>query len=685
MANAAPKLSLNCSRDIPFNKLVLSQSNIRRTKAGISIHDLAEDIAHRGLLQSLHVRPVMDADGAETGMFEIPAGGRRYRALQLLVKQKRMTKTQLVPCVVKEDGLAEEDSLAENVHREALHPLDQFRAFQELRDKGLSEDDIAARFFVTVAVVKQRLRLAAVSPKLLKIYGEDGMSLEQLMSFTVTVDQKRQEQVWDNVARSHAKDPWTIRRQLTQNTVPSDDRRALFIGLEAYEEADGYVLRDLFSENGDGWLQDVVLLDRLVGEKLKAEAEKIAAEGWKWIDVAVDYPYGHTNGFAEIEGRPAGLSKKEQARYKTLKDEYDKLEAEYEDADELPNAVDTRLGELETEIEAFEQRPAIYAPADMARAGVFISLDENGKLFVERGYLRPEDDAETTEDKGDGGDDSAPRRAIITIGGEDAESDDDAIKPLPDRLVTELTAHRTLALRNALADNAHVALTALLHRLCIDTFYATGGHERCLQAQVQRVSLPIGQSDLKETPAAKAIAARHDGFKADMPPRDADLWTWLSHLDDAKRNALLAHCVSFGVNALYEKGDRYGCGPSENAVTRRLAQADRIARAVGLDMEAAGWRPTVDNYLGRVTKTRILEAVREAKGEAAAQLIDHMKKGDMAKEAQRLLEGAGWLPEPLRLGEEAAVDEALPDFLAEDEPLEDEPGEDEPDAARSAR
>src|SRR6195256_5959849 len=161
MATAVRKITLNSSRDIPFNKLVLSQSNVRRVKAGISIEELAEDIARRTLLQSLSVRPVLDAGGAETGRFEVPAGGRRFRVLQLLVKQKRMSKTQPVPCVVRESGLAEEDSLAENVQRVALHPLDQFRAFQSLRDKGLSEEEIAARFFVTPSVVKQRLRLAA--------------------------------------------------------------------------------------------------------------------------------------------------------------------------------------------------------------------------------------------------------------------------------------------------------------------------------------------------------------------------------------------------------------------------------------------------------------------------------------------------------------------------------------------
>src|SRR5215471_10811727 len=87
------KITLSGSRDIPFNKLVLSQSNVRRVKAGVSIEELAEDIARRTLLQSLNVRPILDAEGVETGMFEVPAGGRRYRALQLLVKQKRLAKT----------------------------------------------------------------------------------------------------------------------------------------------------------------------------------------------------------------------------------------------------------------------------------------------------------------------------------------------------------------------------------------------------------------------------------------------------------------------------------------------------------------------------------------------------------------------------------------------------------------
>ena len=85
MATAVQKITLSSSRDIPFNKLVLSQSNVRRVKAGVSIEELADDIARRGLLTSINVRPELDAEGRETGIYRIPAGGRRYRALKLLV------------------------------------------------------------------------------------------------------------------------------------------------------------------------------------------------------------------------------------------------------------------------------------------------------------------------------------------------------------------------------------------------------------------------------------------------------------------------------------------------------------------------------------------------------------------------------------------------------------------------
>lgn len=698
MTKAVQKITLSPSRDIPFNKLVLSQSNVRRVKAGVSIEQLAESIAQRTLLQSLSVRAVVDEDGNETGMFEVPAGGRRYRALELLVKQKRMSKTQAVPCVVREGGIAEDDSVAENDERVGLHPLDQFRAFQTLRDLGMSEEDIAARHFVNPAIVKQRLRLASVSPKLHDVYAEDGMTLEQLMAFSVTADHARHEQVWENVSRSGYDEPYQIRRMLTENTVRGSDRRAQYVGIDAYEQAGGPVLRDLFEHDDGGWLQDVALLDRLVTEKLKADAGTVAAEGWKWISVAVDFPYGHSNGLRELEGKPVDVTVEEQTAIDALNAEHDRLEAEYQDADELPDAVDRRLGEIEAALLAFEDRPVVYDPADILRAGVFVSIDSEGRLSVDRGYVRPEDEAPVGDAEiGQGADTSSAGGQEVTASGsgtvisvagsptEAEEDDEDVTKPLPDRLITELTAHRTLALRDALAENPAIAFQAVLHNFVLTAFYRFASSGNSLEIGLRTPTFPTQAPGLRESMSAKAVEARHESWKARLPQSEDDLWNALAALDGIAQASLFAHCASFAVNALYEPANRFNQGRvTAHGVRTRLDHADVLARAVGLDMAQVGWRPTVDNYLGRVTKPRILEAVREAKGEPSAQLIDHLKKADMAKEAERLLDGAGWLPEPLRLADVTSAQEQdgeagpLPEFLADDEDRDSASDDDRP-------
>lgn len=700
MVTAIQKItSLGVRRDIPFNKLVLSQANVRRVKQGVSIDTLAESIARRGLLQNLNVRPVLDEAGAETGMFKVPAGGRRFRALEQLVRAKRLTKTFPIPCNVRDADSPiseEEDSLSENTDREDLDPIDQYRAFRTLVDeRGFGIEEVAAIYAVTPAVVRQRLRLAAVSETLIDLYASDELTLEQLMAFSVSLDHARQEQVWAMVAKSPYREPYQIRRMLTEGAVRASDRRALFIGVDAYEEAGGTMLRDLFQHDDGGWLQDPAVLDRLAIDKLQAEAQPVADEGWKWIEVAIDFPYGHANGLRRLRALGPVLTDEEQATYDALQTEYGATEEQYADSpDDLPEDVDQRLAEIEAALDVFHARAPSFEPADVARAGVFVSLDGSGSLKVERGFVRPEDEAPVepppsaegadTSDPATGGADPVPQvqRTVITIGGapepEPAE-EDEGLKPLPERLMQELTAHRTLALRDAVATNPRVALTALLHKLVTDLFVRVSTTGTCLEVSVRHVFFAAQASDLKDSTSAKAMEERKEAWGADMPTDDQALWNWLEALDLDSRLALLAHCVSYGVNALFEKVDRYGgAGLSPHGLDRRMAQADRLARAVGLDMAEAGWTPTSDNYLGRVTKGRILEAVREAKGEQPAQLIDHLKKADMAKEAERLLADTGWVPEPLRTAadEELAEPAALPNFLADDDEApadEDEP------------
>jgi ParB family transcriptional regulator, chromosome partitioning protein len=645
MSKSVQKITLSQSRDIPFNRLVLSQANVRRIKAGVSIEELAEDIARRTLLQSLTVRPVLDEGGVETGMFEIPAGGRRYRALELLVKQKRLARTTPIPCIVRTEGLAEEDSLAENVQRAPLHPLDQFRAFLALHEKGLNEEEIAAAFFVNVQVVKQRLRRASVSPALLDIYAADGMTLDQLMAFTVSPDHARQQQVWEALQRSHNREPHYIRRLLTEDAVRASDKRAQFVGIDAYQAAGGTTMRDLFQQDDGGWLQDPGLLDRLVGEKLHREADAIRAEGWKWVEVNIDFPYGHTYGLRRIAGEEVALTDTEAAAAEALRAEYDRLEQDHADADELPEGVDQRLGEIETVLAAFDDRPVKYDPAEVACAGTFVSIDGSGMLRVERGYVRPEDEPVVTkpEPQADPGAAQAAAPEGAEPGGngpgtQEEPDEDEGVKPIPDRLMTELTAYRTLALRDALAQNSDLAFLAALHALCLKLFYRYATNS-CVEIDVKSLVFGSQAPGLNDSALAKAMDDRHRRWSEQLPRVPGDLWSALLVFDTDSRQALFAHCVALGVNAVHE---------SWNRRPHALAHADHLAEAVGLNIVAGGWSPTIENYLGRVTKSRILQAVREEKGEGAAQLIDHLKKGEMAERAQELLTGAGWLPEPLR-------------------------------------
>jgi ParB family chromosome partitioning protein len=700
------KIVLSRSQDIPFNKLVLSQANVRRVKAGVSIEGLAESIARHSLLQSLTVRPVLDEAGQETGMFEVPVGGRRFRALELLVTQKRMNKTAAVPCIIRTDGLGEEDSLVENTDREALHPLDQFRAFQTLRAKGKGDEEIAAAFAVTPAVVRQRLRLVTVAPRLLDLYAEDAMTLDQLMAFSISDDHARQERVWESLSRGwNPPSPSQIRRLLAEGVVHATNKRAVFVGIDAYEQAGGVVLRDLFEEDGGGWLQDPALLDRLVVEKLGNAAIDVRSEGWKWVEATETLPYGYRADLRQIPGDTT-LTAAEAAELAAVQAEYAALSAEHQGLDDLPDEIDAMFSELEDKLAAFETKAPRFDAADMAIAGAFVSVDPQGRLQVERGYVRPEDElpvpppapdidanAGMVSDAGMVFDPCDPQTAAVdysstvavpgvagvatpvqaralaaslpsnaSISGDPADlpDEDEVTRPLSERLVAELTAYRTLGLRNALADDWDAAYLSVLHAFCLPLFYRRVG-DSCLEITVRSAGFLAQAPGLNDSAAARAIDARHEAWAQQLPQQADHLWEALRALDYDSRQALFAHCAGLTVNAVSNPYDRR---------PRALADADRLATAIGLDMAAAGWAPTIDAYLGRVTKSRILQAVREAKGDAIATPLATMKKPDMEVAAATLLAGSGWLPEVLRTpGVPAPVSaaSAVPNAVASDD------------------
>jgi ParB family chromosome partitioning protein len=279
-ANTAPTAEHGTTVFIPLNKLKKHPRNARKTPhSEASIEAKAASIAAKGILQNLVVEPEANAEGEPTGFYLVSIGEGRRLAQMLRVKRKEIKKTEAIRCVIDTANDAAEISLDENVTREDLHPADQFERFRELsEDRGWGAEEIAARFGVTAHVVKQRMRLGAVSPKLLQVYRDGELTLDQLMAFAITDDHARQEHVYENL--SYNRDPSIIRRDLTNMNVPATDRRAIFVGAQAYTEAGGNIIRDLFTEDRGGFYEDPALLDRLVIEKLEGIAAQVQeAEG----------------------------------------------------------------------------------------------------------------------------------------------------------------------------------------------------------------------------------------------------------------------------------------------------------------------------------------------------------------------------------------------------------------------
>ncbi|MBI1686799.1 ParB/RepB/Spo0J family partition protein [Caulobacter hibisci] len=637
-------------RDIPLNRLKASPKNARRVGHSAEVIEArAASIRHKGVLQPLVVEPEIK-DGQETGYYLVSAGEGRRQALRLLAKRKALAKGAAVRCVVDTANDPAEVSMDENLSREPMHPADAYEAFKDLAErKGYGAEEIAARFGVKPDIVRQRLRLGAVAPALLDLYREEALTLEQVTAFAVNPDAARQLQVYERLS-PHQLTPHVIRRAMVEDKVISTDRRAQFVGVEAYEAAGGPVLRDLFTQAGGVcWLEDVALLETLAADKLAQVADEVrSAEGWKWASASLDFPHGH--GCSRVWERLRERAPGESEAINALIAEDAELTEQWADIDPPPPEVAARFEAIAAQLEAYGDEYG-YDPGELARAGVFVVLDAYGEARIERGFVRPEDEpAPEPQDEAD----AADRQAADASDPDDANEDEgwdadasdgvgeveepagDPAAPLPDRVIAELTAHRSAALRDALAQNPDLALVALVHALAVRVFGAYPV-PTCLEIQWASRDLTQFGEGIEDSPAGRAIAERHRSWARQMPSEGADLWAFVVGLDHDSRASLLAHCVGLSVYAVRNWDRR----------PHALAHAETLASALDLDMRDY-WKPTAVRYLDRVTKAHIAAAVSDGVSAQAAARLSGLKKPDMVATAEPQLVEAGWLPPILR-------------------------------------
>ncbi|WHV99441.1 ParB/RepB/Spo0J family partition protein [Pseudomonas aeruginosa] len=389
---AASKLPGGVWKEIPLKKLRLWAKNVRVSAASAEAGDALEaSLQSQGLLQNLVVIE------AEDGFYDVAAGGRRLAKLHALVEKKKLSADTLIMCQIVDESTGLTASLSENVQREAMHPADEFIAFQELSNAGIPVADIAASFGVTPVVVKQRLKLANLSPRLIQAYREGSANMEQLQALAICDNHEIQEAAFFDV-QSWMRQPYELRRAVTRGeTLVRHEPLARFVGLEAYEQAGGAVRRDLFGNAEDSYITDLPLLDKLAIEKLEPIAEPIRTEGWGWVEVMPRFNTSELYKFGRIHPLPVELTPEQQAERDTLKAALDQLETEIDNAVEAEDydtaeRLEQEQGDAEDRLHALESGAVrSYDPEAMTTAGCVISVGISGDVEVRRGLVKPED------------------------------------------------------------------------------------------------------------------------------------------------------------------------------------------------------------------------------------------------------------------------------------------------------
>ncbi|QPB24524.1 ParB/RepB/Spo0J family partition protein [Rhizobium sp. 007] len=627
---------------IALNKLDADPKNVRKAYSAEGVEALAANIREDGyrLLQNLVVRK-----GEKKGRYFVTAGGRRLAALNLLAKAGEIAKDFPVECKEREGEIATEISLAENILREDMHPLDQYEAFDALAKQGKDVADIAARFGTTEIIVRKRLALARVSPVLLQLYRDEDMSFAQLSAFTISDDHERQVTVW-NALPSWNRDAHSIRRALTEEMIAATDKRVQFIGgLAAYEEAGGAVKRDLFDDRNAGYATDAALVEKLVAEKLEATASNVRAEGWKWVECSPTAPAGY-HAMKRHYPEAIALSEEDQAALDAAQTEYDEL-AELIENGVADDEAETKLTEVEKRIDALNARTEGYSPEALEQAGTLVFLDYYGRLAIERGLVKPDENAEM-EDRDDDGEGhpsgkgtEAPKVPSINHSA---------------ALIEDLTAHKTAALRIELANNPEVALVAVVHAMLLRVAYPYNTEQSALQLSLTYERL---EPSIKDAESCKGLAAFNDladNYGHHLPGNPADLFDWLLEQPQDSVLSLLAFGAAHAVNAVEKKfTDR----------KKGIEQANQLGHALKVHM--SDWFETTgDSYFKHVNRTTIELVVAEAKGgEAELSVRAATKKSEAVTIADRLVNGSGWLPAPVRISSPEQIDEGK--SSAEDE------------------
>jgi ParB family chromosome partitioning protein len=478
-----------------------------------------------------------------------------------------------------------------------------------MAETGTPLPAIASAFAVTEAHVRRRLKLASLPEPILDALKAGQISAGHAQAFTVCADTARQLALLPDVVQRRMSED-TLRRVLTQEQVRADDRRAVFVGLDAYQEAGGTLTRDLFAAGDEAFLDNPALLDRLFQAALETAAEAKKAEGWRWIETLPDAytPWNIGAGMARVYPLPDDLPPEAEEELRALND---RAEA----GEELDDEELARLDELES------SQTVSYQPEHRAVAGGWLYVDRDGDLCEALGFIRPEDREAAVEVGA-----IEPPRASPSFGPSGMSSTSSAA-PTPAKssysfaLVDDMRAIRLAAVQTALLDHPELVLDLLAFALQPES----GCPRRTVDIRPKRQRIdPAEAKGFTRDPRLREGPTRYGDGGVPL----ADFLAFRAQGPE-HRNTVLTET--------FARTLCYNAGPSGRGGAAALFE--EIERESGANVRAV-WRPTAANFFGRVSAAYLDDLLKNLLGlepsNPGVKAFRGMRKADKAHAMERL-------------------------------------------------
>jgi ParB family chromosome partitioning protein len=586
---------------ITLKDLFLSKHNVRTVPATKQEDKLLRaSIKAQGITQNL----IVVADGQQYGVI---AGGRRLTQLQALLEEGVIKESYLVPCLIEDENNISALSLAENI-KASMHPADEFMAFQSMMNEGKSIADISNEFGIAQKQVKQRLKMAGVSPKLVQHYRKGKIDLDAIMAFTVSEDHKKQEACYNDLSKHYMR-PWHIKKYLLDEAVSTDDALVKLVTLKAFKKAGGTVTTDLFESVS--YINERELLEQLATDILNKKAQSLAKE-WKWVEVSLSQhnkPDYKGRLQADYVGVPEKLTTDLQDKHKALDALYDKDGDEWtEDDTVLEDKLNTAIEKLEAKQEAYRA----FTDAQKSVSGAVVSFNYDGEITISYGYVKKEDMAQ-----------AFPKDETLALNGTDQSTSIESAA-----LKRDLDSFKLQALQSEVMKNDALAYDLMVYTLAKSVLGRNDYSAKVLEVEIKSADLNA-TNGIDDTSAAQTI----EGFKAGLElawlsqPSEPEKFAAFRALSGIQKKKLLSFCTA-------------------QSMRLNTALEPSITEAIDFDM-AQHWTPTQENYFKRIKAADILAIGKEKIGEEWASMNAKLPKAKLIDQLCVHTDMQDWMPESM--------------------------------------